>query len=86
MWTEYQGIIVLQEQSVTQNWSWMQAHWIMLRGSQRIENTVEHRLYAASELAALFSGAGFSRVDVYGDMEGHPYDETARRLVVVGHK
>lgn len=86
IWNEYEGIIVLQEMTVSQNWSWMQSRWIMLRGNERIENTVSHRLYAASELAALLTDGGFSRVDVFGDGDGHPYDETARRLVVVGHK
>jgi SAM-dependent methyltransferase len=86
IWNEFDDMIILQEQTVSQNWSWMQGRWILLRGSERIENTISHRLYAASELAALFTGGGFSRVDVYGDFDGHPYDETARRLVVVGHK
>jgi SAM-dependent methyltransferase len=86
MWYEFENMIVLQEMTVSQNWSWMQSRWIMLRGSERIENTVSHRIYAGSELAALFTDNGFSRADIYGDLEGHPYDETARRLVVVGHK
>ncbi|MFA5307852.1 MAG: class I SAM-dependent methyltransferase [Dehalococcoidales bacterium] len=86
MWNEYGGMIVLNEMTVSQNWSWMQARWIMLRGSERIENTVEHRLYAGSEMAALFMGGGFGKADIYGDAEGHPYDETARRLVAVGRK
>lgn len=86
IWNEYEKVICLQEQTVSQNWSWMQSRWIMLRGSERIENTISHRLYAATELVALLTGGGFSRVDVYGDLDGGPYDHTARRLVVVGHK
>jgi SAM-dependent methyltransferase len=86
IWEEHDNIIVLQEQTVSQNWSWMQSRWIMLRGNERIENIISHRLYAASEIATLLTGGGFGRVDVYGDGEGHPYDETARGLVVVGHK
>jgi len=85
-WEELDGTIVLQEHTISQNWSWMQNRWIMLRGNERIENTISHRLYAATELAALLTSGGFSRVDVFGDGDGHPYDETARRLVVVGHK
>jgi SAM-dependent methyltransferase len=86
IWNESDGVIVLQEMTVSQNWSWMQSRWIMLRGNERIENTISHRLYAASEMVALLTGGGFSLVDVFGDGDGHPYDETARRLVVVGHK
>jgi hypothetical protein len=86
MWNEYGGMIVLQEQTVSQNWSRMQSRWIMLRGNERIENSVEHRLYAGSEMAALFSGGGFGKVVVYGEFDGRPYDENAQRLVAVGHK
>jgi SAM-dependent methyltransferase len=86
IWNENEGIIVLQEQAISQNWSWMQSRWIMLKGNERIENIISHRLYAASELAALFTGNGFSWVDIFGDLDGNPYDETARRLVAVGHK
>jgi len=86
IWEERDGVIVLQEHTVSQNWSWMQNRWIMLRGNERIENIISHRLYAGSELAALLTGIGFNRADVFGDGDGHPYDETARGLVVVGHK
>ena len=87
-WYEYKddGVIVLQERKVSKNWSWMENRWIMLRGSERIETELSHRLYAGSEIAALLHDCGFSRVDVYGDLEGNPYDHTARMLVVVGYK
>jgi len=34
----------------------------------------------------LLTGCGFSQADAYGDLEGSSYDQTARRLVVVGRK
>jgi len=37
-------------------------------------------------MAMLFSNVGFEHVDVYGDLDGNPYDQTAKTLVVVGHK
>jgi SAM-dependent methyltransferase len=87
-WNEYKddGVIVLQERKVSKNWSWMENRWIMLKGSERIEHELSHRLYAGSEIAALLHDCGFNRVDVYGDLEGNPYDHTARMLVVVGYK
>jgi SAM-dependent methyltransferase len=80
------GVIVLYEMKVSQNWSWMENRWIMLKGNKRIENKLSHRLYAGSEIAALVRDCGFTRVDVYGDLEGNPYDHTARQLVAVGYK
>jgi SAM-dependent methyltransferase len=87
-WNEYKdaGVIVLHERKVSQNWSWMENRWIMLKGNERIENVISHRLYAGSEITALLRDCGFNRVDVYGDLEGSPYDHTARQLVAVGYK
>jgi len=80
------GVIVLEERKVSQNWSWMENRWIMLKGNERIENKISHRLYAGLEIAALLRDCGFNRVNVYGDLEGNPYDHTARQLVAVGYK
>jgi SAM-dependent methyltransferase len=85
-WNERDGVIVLQERNVSRNWSWMWNRWIMLRGDERIENEISHRLYAATELMALMKDCGFSRAEAYGSLDGSPYDHTARRLVVVGRK
>jgi len=87
-WNEYKddGVIVLYERKVSQNWSWMENRWIMLKGNERIENRLSHRLYAGSEIAALLRDCGFNRVGVYGDLEGNPYDHTARQLVAAGYK
>jgi SAM-dependent methyltransferase len=88
VWNENKddGVTVLREMKVSQNWSWMENRWIMLKGDERIENKISHRLYAGSEIAALLRDCGFNRVDVYGDLEGNPYDHTARQLVTVGYK
>ena len=86
-WNENEdGVIVLEERKVSRNWSWMENRWIMLKGNERIENKITHRLYAASEIAGLLRDCDFKRVDVYGDLEGNPYDHTARQLVAVGYK
>jgi SAM-dependent methyltransferase len=85
-WNERDGVIVLQERKVSQSWSWMNARWIMLKGNERFENEISHRLYAATELMALMTGCGFSGAEAYGGIDGSPYDHTARRLIVVGRK
>jgi len=86
-WNENEdGVIVLQERRVSQNWSWMWNRWIMLKGNERIEGEVSHRLFAATELIALLIDGGFSQADAFGGIDGSPYDHTARRLAVVGYK
>ena len=76
-------LIVLQERKVSDNWSWMENRWIVLKGNERTENKVSHRLYAGSEIAALLRDCGFDRVDVYGDLAGNPYDHTAKQMIAV---
>jgi SAM-dependent methyltransferase len=80
------GSICLQEREVRNNWSWMWNRWILLKGSERIEGEVTHRLYAGSEIVALLTECGFSSVDIFGDLDGNPYNQNARQLVAVGYK
>ncbi|HEY41579.1 MAG TPA: class I SAM-dependent methyltransferase [Dehalococcoidia bacterium] len=85
-WSEEDGIIWLQERKVSQNWGWMWNRWIMLKGNERIEWEISHRLYSATEMVSLLKGCGFTAVDVYGGLDGSPYDHTARRMVTVVRK
>jgi SAM-dependent methyltransferase len=85
-WSEEDGIIWLQERKVSQNWGWMWNRWIMLRGNERTEGEISHRLYSATEIVSLQKECGFTSVDVYGGLDGSPYDHTARRMVVMARK
>ena len=80
------GLLLLEERQVTRNWSWVENRWIIVKGAERHELKLSHRIYSAVELASLLSECGFARVDVYGDLAGNPYDNTARRLVVAAYK
>lgn len=85
-WWERNGAIFLGEHRVDKNWSWMENRWIMLQGRDRHEFKMSHWLYSATELTALLKECGFGSVDIYGDLEGVPYDHKAKRLVAVAHK
>ncbi len=85
-WYEEDDVLVLHERTVSQNWSWMELRWILLKDNKRAESRLSHRLYAATELIALLTDCGFAQVDLYGDLEGVPYDQNAKRMVVVGRK
>ncbi len=86
IYTEKDGEIFLQEHKVTQNWSWMQTKWIIFKGNERTESSFSHRLYSGTEIAAQLTACGFSGADVYGDLDGPPYDNNAKRLIAVGYK
>lgn len=85
-WHEEGNKLVLAERKPIQNWGRMQTRWIVIKGNQRIEHTVSIRSYSAAELSSLLSECGFSKVKVYGNLEGNEYNQIAKRLVVIGYK
>jgi SAM-dependent methyltransferase len=85
-WHEQDGVIYLEEREVQPGWGWIENRWIMLKDGERKDFTLGHRLYSAAELAALLADVGFASVDVYGDLEGAPYDHQAKRLIAVARK
>ena len=80
------GTIMLEERTVARNWTWVESTWTVIRPGFYKELTLSHRIYSASELSTLLSESGFRKVDVYGHLSGIPYDQDAKRLVVVGQK
>jgi SAM-dependent methyltransferase len=85
-WHEEDGILVLEERKLSQNWGWIESRWTIITRDRRTTFTVSHRLYSATELVLLLSGCGFGEVQVYGGLDGIPYDQNARRLVAVARK
>ncbi|MFX1486905.1 MAG: class I SAM-dependent methyltransferase [Promethearchaeota archaeon] len=85
-WYERDGIIILEERKVKRNWSWLESRWIIIKGENRKDFLVSHRLYSASELLAALERSGFSMVRIYGDLSGSAYDHMAKRLVAVAEK
>lgn len=85
-WRVEGDAIILEERKLTENWGRIENRWILFKEGKRYENRLSTRLYSASELETLLKSCGFASVDVYGDLIGAPYDQNARRLVVVGEK
>lgn len=85
-WDEVDDAAILQQRKVSKDWSWMENRWIVFEGQERYEFKVSHWIYSAAELSGMLKECGFSLVDVYGDLEGAPYDHAAERLVAVAHK
>jgi SAM-dependent methyltransferase len=85
-WREEDGMLILEERCISQDWSWIDNHWILVRGDKRDEFHVSHRIYSAAELTELLKECGFKKVQIYGNLAGAPYDHMAERLVVVARK
>jgi len=82
-WGEEGGMVLLTEQRVRDDWTWVDNRLILLADSGRQELVLSHRLYSASELTALLAQAGFASTRLYGDLAGTAYDGDATRLVAL---
>ena len=82
-WREQDGTYFLQERTLSDNWGRMQNRWILIRDGTVRETNVSHWIYSAAELVGLLTSSGFAHADIYGDLEGAPYDQAARQLVAV---
>ena len=85
-WHEENGTLILEERKVSNDWSWIENRWIVLKGETRKDFRFAHRIYSAAELSTLFKECGFTSVHVYGDLKGSPYDHKAQRLIIVAEK
>lgn len=85
-WIEWDGGFLLESSQFQRDWTWLQNRWIVITQDGIGEYVRGHRLYAASELSALLTSAGFAKITLYGDLAGAPYNQAASRLVAVAHK
>jgi SAM-dependent methyltransferase len=86
-WHESDDTIILEERKLSEDWRRIESRWILIKdGKQQAECRFSLRLYSAVELKDLLKRCGFSQVDIYGSLAGEPYDQNAKRLVVVARK
>jgi len=85
-WYEEGGVIVLEEAKLNEDWSSIENRWIIISDDRREEFRFTLRLYSAAQLSELLKSCGFGEVEIYGDLSGSPYDQTAKRLIVVARK
>lgn len=85
-WKAVGDEVWLFERRPVRSWSWMENTWIRIRDGEREEYELGHRLFSAVELMDLATRAGFASAVAYGALDGSPYDEGARRLIVVARK
>jgi SAM-dependent methyltransferase len=87
-WQERDGLYLLIERRVRQNWSWLATRWILIDGSDHEEFAMGHWLYSAVELEMMLHEAGFDKaaISIYGGYAGEPYTRPANRLIAVARK
>jgi SAM-dependent methyltransferase len=83
-WTTHQEVLLLEERTLSQDWSWIRNRWIIIQpDGKRTQIDFGLRLYSASELRALLLSSGFAEVTCYGDWDKRPFDQQAERLLLV---
>ena len=80
------GDALFQRRAVTRDWSLSESAWTLVQGERARTFHVRHWLYSGQEMRRMMLDAGFTRVDLYGNLDGEPYDVEARRLVAVARK
>ena len=82
-WYRADEMFVVSQYRAEEDYSRLWNRWILYDDAGRHEYSFSHRVFAAGELSELLLKAGFSSVDVYGDLDGSPYGPEAERLVAV---
>jgi len=85
-WDRHGDTIVLEERRLFDGWKRLESRWTMIRGTERYESSVILRLYSGAELENVLRQAGFTRIELYGRLNGSPYDQAAERLIAVATK
>ncbi len=86
-WVELDdGRVLLEDRAIIDDWRRVRNRWIVYHDGGRYELEFSLRLYGAAELVDLLRDVGFTEVSAFGNLEGDPYDEHARRLVVVARR
>jgi SAM-dependent methyltransferase len=75
------GEIQVSSYDVLPGWGRVRIEWLLIKGDHVRRFTFEHNLYSGQELATMLERAGFADVQLFGSLDGTPYDASATRLV-----
>ncbi|WP_037319951.1 class I SAM-dependent methyltransferase [Amycolatopsis orientalis] len=75
---------VFMRDTILDDWTRLKTDWTLVRDGEVKQASILSFLYSAAELKALFEAVGFTDVECFGDFDGSPYDDSARRLIVRG--
>jgi SAM-dependent methyltransferase len=80
------GTRLMQIPRVLDGWSRMRNEWILIKNGTARTFSFAHWIYSGRELTDRLRAAGFGEVQLFGSLEGAPYDIDAARLVAVARK
>ena len=77
------GWNVTTEYSIVGDWEGEMNRWILRKGTTRVDRSFILRLYSGYEMKQALREAGFASSELFGGLDGRPYDEKAESLVAV---
>jgi SAM-dependent methyltransferase len=80
------GSLLVQRPQLRDDWCRVSSEWTLVKDGRAQSFTFEHSIYSGRELKDLLSHAGFQHVQLFGSLQGSPYDLNATRLVAVARK
>jgi SAM-dependent methyltransferase len=80
------GARLMQVPKVIDGWSRLRNEWILVKNGTARTFSFQHWIYSGRELQDLLRAAGFGEVQLFGNLEGAPYDVDATRLIAVARK
>ncbi len=80
------GSLLVQRHQLLDNWCRIRPEWIIIKDGHTRSFTFEHTIYSGRELKDRLISCGFKQVQLFGDLQGAPYNQDATRLIAVARK
>ncbi|MCK5115212.1 MAG: class I SAM-dependent methyltransferase [Candidatus Aegiribacteria sp.] len=79
-----EGLLLIQRHRIEEGWNRIENDWLLIDKEIVLGRwKFSHWVYSATELKNMLRDTGFSNVEVYGDLEGAPYNSESGRLIAV---
>jgi SAM-dependent methyltransferase len=80
------GSLLVQRPQLREDWCRVYSDWILVKDGNARSFSFEHTIYSGRELKDRLLSCGFGQVQLFGDLQGSPYNLEATRLVAVARK
>lgn len=79
-----EGLLLIQRHSIDNGWNRINNDWLLIKNDIIVSRwKFSHWIYSATELKIMLEEAGFSSIEVYGNLKGLPYNSDSGRLIAV---
>ena len=85
-WRMDDGYFV-EEREIREDLEMLVSNWKLVKDDGEVyEHEFMYKLYSREKIEAILRDVGFRNIEIYGDLEGSPYDEDSSRLIAIAEK